>query len=178
VNLEKIVTGSLVLTDETLTRCRIRCSLAVDRRRTDNHRRAEQLAALELVAKHELIRGAKHRANRGDAVCDVEEEDVAIRLLTSCSLSTSDMRVHLGEPWHQILAAAVYASRVGGNGRGGGRAHPHDLPVAHNYRLAFNTRSVSIGITETFVKAKVPVARGCAAVSLIPALVEVSDALP
>ena len=134
MQLEQIVAGCLVRAHELHRGVGVRRGVAVERGRRDEHRRTEDLAFLQLLAEHELVRGAEHRADGRDAVRDVEEHEVAIELLRL--LRPEHVCVHLGESGHEELALGIDALRISRNSDGSAWPHGGDAAVADEDGLA------------------------------------------
>jgi hypothetical protein len=92
---------------------------------------------VDSFAEDQLIRRTEHRSNARDAVGDVEQKNIFIERLARVSLRLRrhDVRVHLGEAGHKILAASVDAGGARRNGHRLRRSYDLDAVAPDDHRL-------------------------------------------
>ncbi len=130
-DLELVVARRLVLAHLRAGVLGARDGLAVERRRDREECGPEELAGRDPTAELELKRRAEHGPDRRRAVQGIERHDLAERRL----LLPGNVRVHFGEPGHQVLAAPVDLHGSVRHRRARGGAEGGDPPVAHDERL-------------------------------------------
>ena len=126
------------------------CRIPVYRGGTHVEVRPENLVRLQLVGQRDLVRGAQHPPDRGDAVGEVEEEDV-LDVLAGRIGPGRNVGMHLGQPRHQVPTGAVDDRRARSHGDIVRRTDRRDRAVDHDdclilqHHLAVHRKHAHVG---------------------------------
>ena len=132
VHLHEVVAALVVLAHELLALLGGGDAPAAHRRAADEEPRAQGLAAGDAGPQPELRPFALHAPDGGDAVGDVEEEQVP-----GVGLHRARPRqvpVHLGQPRHEVHALGLDQLGAVGDLHLVGGVHRRDAPVGHHHR--------------------------------------------
>ena len=136
VHLHEVVAALVVLAHELLALRRGGDAPPAHRRAADEEPRPQGLAAGDAGTQPELRPLALHAADGGDAVGDVEEEQVPGVGLHHAR--PRQMPVHLGEPRHEVHALGLDHLGAVGDVHLVGRVHRRDAPVGHDHRAVLD----------------------------------------
>ena len=130
MDLQEVVAGQLLMPNRAAGRIGAGDAVPVDGGSGGIDSRREEFAAVRLGAQLQVHGSAQHAADGRDPVGQVQQQD-PLREIGPARLTARHVRVHLGEPRHQVLPLSVDPHGALRHAHLAGVADRHDAVAEH-----------------------------------------------